>query len=322
MRIFLSYASEDRPRAEEVALALQANGHELFFDRTELEGGEAFHRVIREQIATADRLVFLISPDSMAAGSYCLTELRMARERWPHPRGRVLPVMLEPTPMERVPAYLRSVTILEPEGNVAAEVAARLPGRRLGAGVLVAAALAVVLAAAGIWLWVGRDDGTAAEPFVPTADPADFVSDYVLPADLVERTDYEVDPSGPFSTDRGDFVTLARVAFGALPERGRAFRFDVAVTNHEERPIQLDLSHRFFSFEDDRGQRAELVWYCCRAEGEVLAPGATRRVQLLFVSGEGWEGKELAADLLCFRIRGLLPLVRGAWCFRPLATAA
>ena len=33
MRIFISYASEDRRQVEEVALALLADGHEVFFDR-------------------------------------------------------------------------------------------------------------------------------------------------------------------------------------------------------------------------------------------------------------------------------------------------
>ena len=70
-----------------------------------------------------------ISPHAIEPGSYTLTELRMAQERWPHPGRRVLPVMLEPTEIERVPAYLRAVTIFQPAGNVAAELAAHLPPR-------------------------------------------------------------------------------------------------------------------------------------------------------------------------------------------------
>ena len=37
---------------------------------------------------------------------------------------RVLPVMAVPTPLENVPNYLKVVTILEPEGSMAAEVRA------------------------------------------------------------------------------------------------------------------------------------------------------------------------------------------------------
>ena len=39
MDIFLSYASEQRASAEEIALALREEGHTVFFDRTELPEG-------------------------------------------------------------------------------------------------------------------------------------------------------------------------------------------------------------------------------------------------------------------------------------------
>jgi hypothetical protein len=47
MKIFLSYAAEDRARAEEIALALRNDGHEVFFDRSRRSGGENYHRVNR-----------------------------------------------------------------------------------------------------------------------------------------------------------------------------------------------------------------------------------------------------------------------------------
>ena len=78
MHIFLSYASENRPRAEEIALALKADGHDVFFDSAKLSGGENYHQVIRAQIAEADLLVFLISPDSVQPGAYTLSELPRA----------------------------------------------------------------------------------------------------------------------------------------------------------------------------------------------------------------------------------------------------
>jgi hypothetical protein len=40
--IFVSYASEQRTLAEEIALALRAEGHQAFFDRTELADGDAY----------------------------------------------------------------------------------------------------------------------------------------------------------------------------------------------------------------------------------------------------------------------------------------
>jgi tetratricopeptide (TPR) repeat protein len=125
MKIFLSYAAEQRPVAEPLALALEADGHEVFFDRHDLPVGGSYHDRIRDAIDEADRYVFLVSPQSVEPGSYALTELSLAQARWPRPSGRVLPVMAVPTPFEHLPAYLGAVTVLQPKGNLAAEVAAQ-----------------------------------------------------------------------------------------------------------------------------------------------------------------------------------------------------
>jgi tetratricopeptide (TPR) repeat protein len=122
--IFLSYASEQRALAEEIALALRGEGHEVFFDRSELPEGEAYNARIREAIEASDLLVFLVSPEAVAEGRYTLTELRFAEGKWRSPTGRVLPVMVRPTDGAALPAYLRAVVILRPAGNVPAEVVA------------------------------------------------------------------------------------------------------------------------------------------------------------------------------------------------------
>lgn len=122
MRIFISYSSPDRPTAEEIQLALLGEGHDVFFDKESLPAGGSYHARINDAIALADAFIFLISPDSVAPGSYALTELKFVRNKWRHPNGRVLPVRLLSTPWENIPAYLKSVTVLEPSGNVAAEV--------------------------------------------------------------------------------------------------------------------------------------------------------------------------------------------------------
>lgn len=123
MRLFLSYASKDRRIAEDVYLALVGDGHDVFYDQPSLIPGENSERRIRAALENADAIVFLISPHSVEQGSYALTELKIARQIWKHPEGHVLPTMVESTPFEQIPAYLRAVTILQPEGNTAAEVA-------------------------------------------------------------------------------------------------------------------------------------------------------------------------------------------------------
>jgi hypothetical protein len=123
MRIFLSVAGPDRPKVEEVALALKDEGHQVFLDEHELPPGASYHRRIREAIARADLAVFFISPVALQHDRYTLSELKLLQDKWPHPRGRVLPTLLAPMDLNRVPAYLRAVSIYKPKGNVAAEVA-------------------------------------------------------------------------------------------------------------------------------------------------------------------------------------------------------
>ncbi|HEV7821377.1 MAG TPA: SUMF1/EgtB/PvdO family nonheme iron enzyme, partial [Burkholderiales bacterium] len=94
-----------------------------FFDRTDLPAGEEYDARIREAIEHCDLLIFLISPDALAAGAYTLTELDIAEKTWSHPSGKVLPAMLRPTEFRTLPAFLKAVTVLEPVGNVAAAVA-------------------------------------------------------------------------------------------------------------------------------------------------------------------------------------------------------
>ena len=53
MRLFVSYASQDAVRAEEVSLALIQDGHEVLFDRSLLTPGDAYNRELREAIDRA-----------------------------------------------------------------------------------------------------------------------------------------------------------------------------------------------------------------------------------------------------------------------------
>ena len=126
MIIFLSYASEQRDVAEQTKLALAASGHKVFYDRHSLPVGDEYHRRIRTAVEESEAFVFLISPQSIAQGCYALTELKYAREKWPDPRDKVLPVMVERTEYRHIPPYLKAITVLEPQGSASAEIAAEI----------------------------------------------------------------------------------------------------------------------------------------------------------------------------------------------------
>src|SRR5512134_80113 len=123
MRIFLSYASEDRSLVEPIALALRAQKHKVFVDRDSLPPGEEYDIRIRKAIEESHLFIFFVSPESLDAGSYTLTELGIAQKTWAHPGGRVMPVVLRRVALEQVPPYLAAVTLFEPVGNLPATVA-------------------------------------------------------------------------------------------------------------------------------------------------------------------------------------------------------
>jgi len=165
MDIFISYSSKYRELCERLQLALEAEGHHCFVDRTELDPGHPFDAELREAIADCDVFIFLVSPESVAPGSYALAELNLAQQRWRHPRGRVLPVVVAPTPMASIPSYLKAVTLLQPRGEVVAETLAAVSqlGKRRSPSMVLALIGLAVIAVVGIGAFAYVSQQRAAE---------------------------------------------------------------------------------------------------------------------------------------------------------------
>jgi hypothetical protein len=64
--VFLSYASQDADAARRICDALRAAGIEVWFDQSELRGGEAWDRRIRDQIRHCALFIAIISGHSQA----------------------------------------------------------------------------------------------------------------------------------------------------------------------------------------------------------------------------------------------------------------
>lgn len=164
MKIFLSYASEQSELAQEVALALRAERYHVFISRSSLSPSEAYNAEIRQAIRKSHGFVFLISPHSVSPGRYTLTELEFAEQKWPKPWSHVFPVMAVPTLMTAIPPYLRAGTVLQPQGNLAAETveavnrSIRPRWRRIlqhyGTHLLVLLTLAVLGAGVALWKYL------------------------------------------------------------------------------------------------------------------------------------------------------------------------
>jgi len=80
--VFLSYASEDAEAAERIAAALRAAGVEVWFDKSELRGGDAWDRKIHDQIRHCALFIPVISAHSQARlEGYFRREWKFAVER-------------------------------------------------------------------------------------------------------------------------------------------------------------------------------------------------------------------------------------------------
>ena len=80
--VFLSYAREDSPAAQRIAEALRAFGVEVWFDQSELRGGDSWDQKIRGQIKACALFVPIISGESQARREgYFRLEWKLAAQR-------------------------------------------------------------------------------------------------------------------------------------------------------------------------------------------------------------------------------------------------
>ena len=80
--VFLSYASQDSEAARRICDALTAAGIEVWFDQSELRGGDAWDQKIRRQIKECALFVPVISANTQARREgYFRIEWRLAAQR-------------------------------------------------------------------------------------------------------------------------------------------------------------------------------------------------------------------------------------------------
>ncbi len=102
--VFLSYAREDTDAARRLAEALRAFGVEVWFDQSELRGGDAWDASIRKQIKECALFVPIISQQTEArAEGYFRREWKLAIDRtldMAGGRAFLVPVVIDGTPEE------------------------------------------------------------------------------------------------------------------------------------------------------------------------------------------------------------------------------
>jgi len=166
----------------------------------------------------------------------------------------------------------------------------------------------------------GPKEPTPSAPPAVQATPPEFNVQFVYQPQMIERTEYVTEPDQFPRETINDFLRVTRVAFGRDGQGHQIFQVGLALKNTTEKPIQLDLTERFFGLADDTGRTATLLYFCCASAGDLLSPGEEREINLFFQSS-GWVGKGVTAQHIFVRVQGLLPVVRGAWKIPTLATA-
>jgi TolB-like protein/tetratricopeptide (TPR) repeat protein len=113
--VFLSYASQDAEAAQRICAALRSAGVEVWFDQSELRGGDAWDQLIRKQIKTCALFLSLISKHTHErAEGYFRLEWKLAVDRSQlimANKAFLMPVVIDETADddENVPEKFREV---------------------------------------------------------------------------------------------------------------------------------------------------------------------------------------------------------------------
>ena len=100
-RVFISYSRSDGDFADRLLSDLSAKGVDAYLDKYEIDPGEVWRDRLASLIAEADRVIFCISPTSVAS-TVCAWELDHAERL-----GKsILPVACRDTPNEQVPGRI------------------------------------------------------------------------------------------------------------------------------------------------------------------------------------------------------------------------
>ena len=89
--VFISYAREDRARADQIARGLQAMGHECFWD-TDIPPGQTWADYIEGKLSACKAVIVLWSAHSTGS-QWVREEARMGRDK-----GKLIPAMLDNSP--------------------------------------------------------------------------------------------------------------------------------------------------------------------------------------------------------------------------------
>lgn len=300
--VFLSYASEDAGVAKRISDALRAADVEVWFDQSELRGGDAWDQKIRQQIRDCALFIPVISAHTQARPEgYFRLEWKLAVDRshlMAAEKAFLVPVVVDATtePEALVPTQFRDVQWTQiqagevptafvhriaalisqpvahhmgsPERNVS-----RAPVRRLPAALLLlsgAALVALVITTAMRGGWLSQKPLTKVEAStaaVPAATPPAAISEKsvaVLPfVDMSEKKDQEYFSDG---LTEELIEQLSKIADLRVPARTSSFYFKGKSENVATIARELGVAHVLEGSVRKAGSRLRITAELIRAD--------------------------------------------------------
>jgi hypothetical protein len=125
VKVFISYAVQDKDLARDLATRLTEQGYDVWFDEWQVLPGDNFAKRVGEALDESDAMVVLISPAAMQS-NWVREEINFAlgSQRY---AGRLVPVVVEPT--DEIPWILKrlqAVRVGKNRAQVSRRVAAAL----------------------------------------------------------------------------------------------------------------------------------------------------------------------------------------------------
>ena len=110
LRLFLSYGHPEESIALRIKGALEARGHEVWTDRSEIKAGDDWREQITFGIRASDGVIACLSHSSTCDPGACRDELAIASSMY---GGKIMPILLEPAEEVSLPAELALVQWLD-----------------------------------------------------------------------------------------------------------------------------------------------------------------------------------------------------------------